>query len=129
MHIFCSMLSNWACQSVNTYLLGVYVAHQTNPFPELLLLCFQGPVIHTGFLIAIFFFKVDSPTFELQEGRWDCRRKRILLSWTTSPYLRVDNLPYGHFSVNSAPFLFCLLFVVNMIRKETCALSKIQAVR
>lgn len=106
MHIFCSMLSNWACQSVNTYLLGVYVANQTNPFPELLLLCFQGPVIHTGILIEIFFFKVASSTFELQEGRWDCRSNRILLLGTTLTQLRGDNLPYGHLPVNSAPSLF-----------------------
>lgn len=107
LHVFCSMLSNWACQSVNTYLLGVYVATQTNPFPELLLLCFQGPVICTECLIGVFFFKVDSSPFELQEGRWDCWSNSILLLWATSTHLRVENLPYGYLSVNStlSPFL------------------------
>lgn len=69
LHIFCSLLSNWACQSVNTYLLGVYVANQTNPFPELLLLCSQGLVIHTQFLIAILVCKVDSSMSELQREK------------------------------------------------------------
>lgn len=69
LHIFCSMLSNWACQSVNTYLLGVYVANQTNPLPELLCLCSQGSVIHAKFLIEILFLEEDSLIFELQEEK------------------------------------------------------------
>ena len=121
MHIFCSMLSNWACQSVNTYLLGIYVANQTNPFPELLLVCFQGPVIHTEFLIEIFFSKVHSSTFELQEGRWDCRKNRILLLWATSSHLRVDNLPCGYLSINLTPSLL-LSFIYSSYdyERNTC---------
>ncbi|KAG8511486.1 Histone-lysine N-methyltransferase MECOM [Galemys pyrenaicus] len=30
----------------------------------------EGPVIRTELLIEIFFFKVDSSTYELEEGRW-----------------------------------------------------------
>lgn len=74
--------------------------------PKLWLLCFQGPVTHTEFLIEIFFFKVDSSTFELQEGRWDGQRNRILLLWAISAHFRVDKSPYGHLSVNSAPSVF-----------------------
>ena len=113
MHIFCSMLSNWACQSVNTYLLGVYVVNQANPFPEFLLLSFQAPIVHTEFLIEIFFFGMDLSTLELQEGRQDFSSNRILLLRATSTHLRIDNLPCGYLSVNSTPSLFCFfcLFV------------------